>query len=91
VSDEVRSGLNFSNTSIYEMLKSLEENYQLYIDFDTINRKITLREQSFGTNNGLRFEYGKYLSGVSQDRNTDDIVTYLQGQDANGIGFADVS
>lgn len=73
------------------MLKSLEENYQLYIDFDTITRKITVRERLFGTNNGLRFEYGKYLLSVSQDYNTDEIVTYVQGQDANGVGFADVS
>jgi hypothetical protein len=73
------------------MLKDLEENYQVYIDFDTIARTVKVREKFFGTNNGLRFEYGKYLTSVSQEYNTDDIITYMQGQDANGVGFADVS
>jgi hypothetical protein len=88
---EVRSGINFSKTNVYEMLKSLEENYNLFIEFDTINYKVIVREKRFGANNGLRFEYGKYLTGVSQEINTDEVINYIQGQDADGVGFADSS
>lgn len=90
-SDEIRSGLNFSNTTVYDIMKSLEENYQVYIDFDTVNRIITIREENFGTNNGLRFEYGKYLIGVNKQYNTDEVINYIQGQDGAGVGFADIS
>jgi hypothetical protein len=73
------------------MLKSLQENYQIYIDYDTVNRTVKILPNNFGSNNGLRFEYGKYLKGINQDFNVDNQINYVQGKDANGIGFADVS
>lgn len=73
------------------MLKSLEENYNLFVDFDTINYKVIVREKRFGANNGLRFEYGKYLTGVTQEINTDEVINYVQGQDGDSVGFADSS
>jgi hypothetical protein len=73
------------------MLKSLQDNYQVYIDYDTVNRVVKILPNDFGTNNGLRFEYGKYLKGINQDFNVDDQINYVQGKNANGIGFADVS
>jgi len=88
---EVRSGINFSNTTVYDLLKSLEENYQVFIEFNTLSRTIRIKERFSGSNNGLRFEYGKYLTGVSQSYNTEELITYMQGQDGNNIGFADVS
>lgn len=73
------------------MLSSLQENYQVYIDYDTVNRIVTIKEGDFGLNRGLRFEYGKYIKGINQDFSTDDQINYVQGKDGNGIGFADVS
>ena len=87
----IRSGLSFNNTNVYDILKKLEESYQLYIDFDTINRKVIIKQRSFGENRGLRFEYGKYLKGITQDYVTDNVINYIQGQDKNKVGFARVS
>lgn len=87
----IRSGLSFNTTSVYDMLQSLQENYQVYIQYNTVQRTVKILSNDFGTNNGLRFEYGKYLKGVNQDFNIDDQINYVQGKDNNGIGFADVS
>jgi hypothetical protein len=73
------------------MLQSLQDNYQVYIQYDTVNRVVKILESEFGSNNGLRFEYGKYLKGVNQNFNTDDQINYVQGKDKNGVGFADIS
>lgn len=89
--DAIRSGLSFENTSLHDILQSLGENYQVYIDYNTVDRIVTIKQSSFGSNNGLRFEYGKYLNGISQEINADNQINYVQGQDANAIGFADVS
>jgi hypothetical protein len=89
--EAIRSGLSFENTTLHDILQSLAENYQVYIDYNTVSRSVIIRNIDFGSNNGLRFEYGKYLKGVTQEINTDNQVNYVQGQDANSIGFADIS
>ena len=89
--EAIRSGLAFDNTNLYDILQSLAENYQVYIDYNTLTRVVKIRNLDFGSNNGLRFEYGKYLRGVTQEINTDNQINYVQGQDSNGVGFADVS
>ena len=89
--EAIRSGLAFDNTNLYDILQSLAENYQVYIDYNTLTRVVKIRNLNFGSNNGLRFEYGKYLRGVTQEINTDNQINYVQGQDSNGAGFADVS
>jgi hypothetical protein len=89
--DAIRSGISFNTTSVYDMLTSLAENYQVYIQYNTVQRTIKILPNDFGNNNGLRFEYGKYLKGVTQDFNVDNQINYVQGKDANNIGFADVS
>lgn len=90
--EEVRSQLSFSNTDFYEMIVSLADNYQIYIDFDTMNREINIMKlEEFGEDRGLRLEYGKYIKGINQDFTTDNMINYMQGSDADNVGFADVS
>lgn len=89
--DEVRSGITFANSNVHTMLEALAENYNVYMHYDTVNRIVTIMPNDFGQNTGLRFEYGKYLKGIEQEYNLDNMVNYVQGQDASSVGFADIS
>jgi len=89
---QIRSGLNFSSTNVHAMIMSLGQNFQVFIEFDRVNRVVNaMMPSEYGANRGLSYEYGKYMKDIKQDFNSDNVVNYVQGIDGENVGFADAS
>ena len=68
------------------------ETFNIHVDFDTFNRRINfIHNDSLGQNNGLFFEYGKYLKGVTQTFSTSEMYNYIEGRDGSNVSFGTIS
>jgi len=72
------------NSSTMEMLYDLQEIFEGFLIFDSINKQVSFKN-NVGSNNGVVFRYKKNIENISRKFNTDSIVTrlYLTGGSVN--------
>lgn len=78
----------FNNVTVLSAVFSICETYNAAIEFDTINRTISLRKpELFGNNEGLTLSYDKYMKTLNHKRDANEIVTRIIPRGKDGLGI----
>ncbi|NMA68269.1 MAG: hypothetical protein GX958_02480, partial [Desulfitobacterium sp.] len=89
------TGLPFTirgKSTVLNGILSMAKMYKCTIIWDSVNKKINIYEpQNVGVDRGLHFSYGHYLKTLSNDFNTDKMVTRLYVYGKDGISIEDES
>ncbi|AZV43744.1 hypothetical protein BAOM_3135 [Peribacillus asahii] len=65
-----------SESTVLDFIFQVADTFATVVEFNTVNRSVSLKkEESIGTNKGLRLSYGKYLQTLSRQSNSDEMVT----------------
>ncbi|MBL4950976.1 phage tail protein [Neobacillus sp. YIM B02564] len=79
------------NTSL-EFIFQIADTFNGIVEFDTVNRLINLKKQdSIGTNKGLRLSYGKYLKTIGKESNSDEMVTRFHAFGSDDLSIQNVN
>ncbi len=89
------TGLPFTirgKSTVLNGILSMAQMYKCTIIWDSVNKKINIYEpQNVGVDRGLHFSYGHYLKTLSNDFNTDKMVTRLYVYGKDGLSIEDES
>lgn len=85
--------LTIENQNIYDVMKStLQDTYQCVFDFDTYNREINVISiEDIIATNPVYLSTRNLLREISIDENTDDLVTVLDVNGAEGVNIRSVN
>lgn len=81
-----------STVNVLDMLFKIEETFGAVLQFDTVNQKISLYEQSeFDNNKGFVIKYGKYLKTIEEYYDDSEICTRLYASGSDGLTISSIS
>lgn len=80
IAKKVRSDISLDNTTIYQALKNIAENYEAVMITDTMTKTLYFYpDKVYGENKGLILKYGSYLKGITKNTDVTNLVTKIRG------------
>lgn len=77
--DLKRRGLKVSSNTVLELVFEIAKTFNALVLWDTLKRKVSFaRPENTGQDRGFRIKYGKYLEGLNQEDNAEEVITRLK-------------
>ena len=79
---------DFNNISVLDALQQVAETFNAVIEYDTINRKISLNKlDAIGGNKGFSVSYGNILKNITYETDIMDLCTRMKAFGYNGMSI----
>ncbi|WP_291567013.1 MULTISPECIES: phage tail protein [unclassified Clostridium] len=79
-------------SNVLDAIFQIAKKFNAIIEWNTINNSISFYdEETYGNDNGLVFQYNRYLENLDEENNSDEIVTILKVQGKDGISINTVN
>jgi hypothetical protein len=79
---------DFPDSSYTDVFKTLEKEYNCFIFFDSINRKINFYDKSeYGENTGLVLSNANFIKSISNEDKFEQLITRLTITGKNSVGI----
>ena len=83
---------DFPNTSSLDCVYKIAETFGAIVEWDTVNKKISLRKQSlYGNNRGFKISYQQYLKSLTKKTNSDEMATRYTPEGKDGLTIETVN
>lgn len=90
--DEMFRSFDIEVSNVLDCIVQLGETYGALIEWDTINRKISLKNMTtHGRFRGMTVDYGRFLQSIKRTRTTDEMVTRLWIYGKDGLSINSVN
>src|SRR5690554_125851 len=84
--------MDIASSTVLEVIFEVGKTFNALVVFDTINRTISLhRPEDVGTDRGFSISYGKYLDGLNQEENHEEVITRLKMYGKEEISIHEVN
>jgi phage minor structural protein len=85
-------GLKVSSSTVLELVFEIAKTFNALIIWDTVNRKISFfRPENTGQDKGFKIKYGKYLEGLNQEDNAEEVITRLKLYGKEDISIREIN